>query len=164
MSEALARKKDGQDITQWEASATLLDRTKTIHFVRHAQATHNEAAEKIGRAAYSDPSFHDARLTEFGKEQCLQLKQTQKVGSDVELVLVSPCSRATETAILSFQEDISSDVPWLALECLREKTGQNPCDGRRSVSELKQDYGYIVNYGFMNDDEDTYNKKMGDDR
>jgi hypothetical protein len=29
-------------------------RTRTVHFVRHAQATHNEAALTQGRQAYSD--------------------------------------------------------------------------------------------------------------
>mmetsp|Transcript_203 Transcript_203/g.274 ORF Transcript_203/g.274 Transcript_203/m.274 type:complete len:253 (+) Transcript_203:129-887(+) len=171
MSEALARQKeedkmDGTTPPQWEACATLLNKSKTIHFVRHAQATHNEAKEIVGRAAYLDPAFHDARLTEFGKEQCLRLKEEQAkvAGPDIQLVLVSPCTRATETALLAFQEHISSDVPWLALECLREKTGHNPCDSRRSVSELKQDFEHRIDYSFMKDDEDVYGKMMGENR
>lgn len=187
MSEAYARKKEeerrnGTIPPRWEASATLLQQTKTIHFVRHAQATHNEAKEIVGRSAYRDPAFHDARLTELGKEQCLKLKeQLQKADNsknkttidNIQLVLVSPCSRATETALLAFREHILSSsnttnnntgVPWLALECLREKTGYNPCDGRRSVTELKKEYGDVIDYSFMKDDEDIYDKQMGDNR
>lgn len=167
MSEEWARKKEADRLAngpQWEASAVLASKVRTVHFVRHAQATHNEAAQTIGRAAYKDPAFHDARLTDFGIEQCNRLRpQAKLVAKDVELVLVSPCTRATDTALRCF-EDVPESTKWISLECLREKSGQNRCDGRRAVSQLKTEFPKI-DYSFMEDDEDVYGEKtLGEKR
>jgi Histidine phosphatase superfamily (branch 1) len=83
-------------------------RTRTIHFVRHAQATHNEAALTEGRQAYSDQAHLDARLTALGKQQCAQLQpHASKLYAEIELVVVSPMSRALETATLCFEQVIT---------------------------------------------------------
>mmetsp|Transcript_50344 Transcript_50344/g.58168 ORF Transcript_50344/g.58168 Transcript_50344/m.58168 type:complete len:248 (-) Transcript_50344:103-846(-) len=173
MSEEMVKQKEKARLEKgpkWEASAVLLTspNTKTVHFVRHAEATHNEAAKELGRIAYQNPDFHDARLTPLGKEQCAKLNQTLAndgvTGPDIQLVVVSPCSRATETAILCFQEHVPASVPWLALECLREKTGTHPCDGRRSVTELKLEYGEKIDYQYMTNDADVYGQKLGKSR
>jgi len=165
-----------EDGPKWEACAVLKNKTmmKTVHFVRHAEATHNEAAKELGRIAYKNPDFHDARLTEFGKQQCATFNQEQEealkdgkvggVGPEIQLVVVSPCSRATETAILCFQDHVPSTVQWYALECLREKTGTHPCDGRRSVTELQKDYAPQIDYRFMSNDDDVYGETLGESR
>lgn len=167
MSEEWARKKEAERLANgpaWEACAVLAtnpNRVRTVHFVRHAQATHNEAQKQRGRAAYKDPAFHDARLTDFGFEQCAALRPSvQKIAQSVELVLVSPCTRATQTALHCFQ-DVPADgsVKWIALECLREKTGQHPCDGRRPVSVLRKEFPKI-DYDFMEDDSDVYGEEV----
>jgi len=166
MSEEWARKKEAERLDNgptWEAAAVLAtnpNRVRTIHFVRHAQATHNKAFLDHGRVAYKDPAFHDARLTDFGEEQCAELRPSVcKIAREIQLVLVSPCTRATQTALLSFQ-DLPADgsVKWIALECLREKSGQHPCDGRRAVSVLKKEFPKI-NYDFMEDDMDVYGEE-----
>lgn len=168
MSEEWARKKEAERLAngpQWEASAVLASNVKTVHFVRHAQATHNKAAlGEIGRAAYMDPAFHDARLTDVGIEQCDTLRpQARLVAKDVELVLVSPCTRATDTALRCF-EDAPESAKWISLESLREKSGQHPCDGRRAVSQLKSEFPKI-DYSFMEEDEDVYGEKtLGEKR
>mmetsp|Transcript_23820 Transcript_23820/g.43031 ORF Transcript_23820/g.43031 Transcript_23820/m.43031 type:complete len:237 (-) Transcript_23820:225-935(-) len=172
MSEQWARQKEAERAKQiedgspiWEACAVLVSKAKVVHFVRHAQATHNEAAAEKGRSVYTDPAFHDARLTDFGKQQCETLKDdASSIGPQVELVLTSPCTRATETALLSFQDHVPDVVKWYALECLREKSGQHPCDNRRSVSELKSDFGHTIDYSFMEDDEDVYGETLGENR
>ena len=46
-------------------------------------------------------------------------------------------------------------MPWLALECLREKAGHHPCDRRRSVAEVKQDFP-SVDFSGVPDEEDVY--------
>jgi len=148
---------------RWESCAVLASQVRTVHFVRHAQATHNRAALEIGRDAYKDPAFHDARLTDVGEEQCVKLRPSVNlIASNVQLVLVSPCSRATETAVRCFQS-VPASVKWVALECLREKSGSHPCDGRRSVSELKNEFSKI-DYSFMEDDEDAYGEMLGEKR
>ena len=44
-------------------------------------------------------------MTEFGREQCRALRPAAAaVANDVELVVVSPLSRAIETALISFQD------------------------------------------------------------
>jgi broad specificity phosphatase PhoE len=41
----------------------------TIYFLRHGEATHNVAATQKGDAAYNDPAYTDAQLTDTGFEQ-----------------------------------------------------------------------------------------------
>jgi len=151
----------------WEAAAVLTtnpNRVRTIHFIRHAQATHNAAFLSHGRSAYKDPAFHDARLTEFGKEQCAALRNSsvcRQIAPEIQLVLVSPCSRATQTALLAFRDLVPMDdgsVKWIALESLREKSGHNPCDGRRAVSVLTKEFP-MISYDFMEDDTDVYGEE-----
>jgi hypothetical protein len=43
-----------ESATTPRCAAVQRGRTRTVHFVRHAQATHNEAALTQGRQAYSD--------------------------------------------------------------------------------------------------------------
>mmetsp|Transcript_43377 Transcript_43377/g.131957 ORF Transcript_43377/g.131957 Transcript_43377/m.131957 type:complete len:170 (+) Transcript_43377:65-574(+) len=169
MSEGWARKNEAERVAngpRWEAGAVLASKIRTVHFVRHAQATHNLAAKEEGRIAYMDPTHHDARLTEGGMKQCDgRLREHAKsVAGEVDLVLVSPCTRATDTALRGFGGDVSESVKWYALECLREKSGQHPCDGRRAVSQLKAEFPKI-NYSLMEDDEDVYGEKtLGEER
>ena len=40
----------------------------TLHFLRHAEGTHNVSRE------YNDPKHKDARLTDFGIQQCEKLE------------------------------------------------------------------------------------------
>jgi broad specificity phosphatase PhoE len=47
----------------------------------------------------------DARLTALGKQQCAQLQPlASKLYAEIELVVVSPMSRALETATLCFEQ------------------------------------------------------------
>eukprot|EP00611_Tribonema_gayanum_P032528 TRINITY_DN977_c0_g1_i1.p1 TRINITY_DN977_c0_g1~~TRINITY_DN977_c0_g1_i1.p1 ORF type:complete len:232 (+),score=37.55 TRINITY_DN977_c0_g1_i1:627-1322(+) len=137
--------------------------TVTLHFVRHAQATHNEAAEKRGREAYSDPAFMDARLTDLGREQCRALQgRVVSNSEEVQLMVVSPMSRAIDTAMIAF-EKVPSHVPWIALECIRERSGNHACDKRRTKTELQQQYPQI-DWSQVESDSDVYWDTLGDDR
>ncbi|CAM9614982.1 unnamed protein product, partial [Ectocarpus sp. 4 AP-2014] len=135
---------------------------KTVHFLRHAEGTHNEAALKEGRAAYTKIEHLDARLTDLGKEQCAALKAANHgIEKEAELVVVSPLTRAIQTAMLAI--DQVEGVPWVALECVRERAGVQPCDRRRCVSELKVEYPNI-SFDAITDDDDAYFDSQGDER
>ncbi|CAM9387297.1 unnamed protein product [Ectocarpus sp. 6 AP-2014] len=135
---------------------------KTVHFLRHAEGTHNEAALNEGRAAFSKIEHLDARLTDLGKEQCATLKAANHgIEKEAELVVVSPLTRAIETAMLAI--DQVERVPWVALECVRERAGVQPCDRRRCVSELKMEY-LNISFDAITDDDDAYFDSQGDER
>eukprot|EP00611_Tribonema_gayanum_P029253 TRINITY_DN7763_c0_g1_i1.p1 TRINITY_DN7763_c0_g1~~TRINITY_DN7763_c0_g1_i1.p1 ORF type:complete len:237 (-),score=44.46 TRINITY_DN7763_c0_g1_i1:303-1013(-) len=135
----------------------------TLHFVRHAQATHNAAAEKVGRAAYYDWAHLDARLTDLGREQARGLGATLGTTIDeIQMMVVSPMSRALETASIAF-EKVPSHIPWIALECARERAGNHPCDKRRTRTELKEQFPHI-DWSLIESDSDELWDTLGEDR
>ena len=114
------------------------------------------------RCLFFTTQYHDARLTEYGLAQCAAAQTKYHIDSDllpdIELVLVSPCTRATQTALECFGgvlTDKKETVPFIALECLREKAGQHPCDNRRAVSLLRHDFP-AIDYSQMEEDADVY--------
>lgn len=62
-------------------------------FIRHAQATHNVAAEERGESAYYDPIFRDAELTDEGHLQVSRVRRER--GGD----FVGPSGRLTPVVI-----------------------------------------------------------------
>ena len=125
---------------------------KTVHFVRHAEALHNEAFKVRGRAAYSDPAFLDPELTPLGIDQCLALKSSvEQIQDTLELVVVSPLRRTLMTADLAF--DRKPGTPWLAHEVVRERIGKNTCDKRRVLEEIKGEYP-TVDFAHIKHEED----------
>lgn len=116
---------------------------KIIHFVRHAEGTHNLAAQLESVTAYLREDLEDAELTEKGKKQCQELHlDSSKKYQNIQLVVVSPMNRTMQTALLSFPQYINI-VPWIAKEEIREKTGIHPCDKRKSISEHQIRYPKI---------------------
>ena len=59
-------------------------------FIRHAQATHNVAAETHGPIVYSDPVFRDALLTDEGHLQTTRVRREH--GSEFLTPIVTYCS------------------------------------------------------------------------
>ena len=94
-------------------SLFLADRTKKVHFIRHAEGYHNVETARTGtntclwrgdNAAQEHPLW-DARLTEKGIRQAQELRQhlaTRPSGgrsfTAFDLVVVSPLTRTLETA------------------------------------------------------------------
>lgn len=118
--------------------------TKILHLVRHGHGVHNA----VGELNYDDYKLEcneDAVLTDLGLEQCSSLSkvaQSELKLSRVDAVLVSPMRRTLQTAQYSFPA-LVGQVPWLAMECLREQTGQHPCDRRRPVTELSAAHPHV---------------------
>jgi broad specificity phosphatase PhoE len=111
------------------------DHMKILHFIRHAQGTHNVQSD------YRNPAHIDAPLTPLGKIQCAEL-QKQLIQQDltVDCVITSTLTRAIQTAQLSFRHQLDQDrIPLIACEDWRE-TVNYLCDTRRPLSVLKQEY------------------------
>lgn len=79
---------------------------KRIHFIRHAQSQHNARAatapdEDLLRR---DPTLRDAPLTELGHQQALALAAEVSRLRQIELVVVSPLTRAIQTTLAAFHD------------------------------------------------------------
>ena len=124
-------------------------------------------------------SLVDARLDPTGKAQSVALgvrirEARMQVGCDalaavvpdliscpavqVDVVLVSPLTRAVETALLMFPSDPAPTVPIVAVEWCREAHGGHPCDQRRPISVISKEFPQI-NFSQIASDEDTWHKK-----
>lgn len=152
-----------------------LSKTKVVHFVRHAEATHNEAFLTVGRKAYSLEAHVDADLTDKGREQAQALRdRILESPVAIDVVLVSPLSRTLGTMAELFPysrlpkdewpercSDASvlagtAPVPIIAEELLRERIGgANVCDKRRGVSWYESQYPG-VDFSRVETEEDTW--------
>jgi broad specificity phosphatase PhoE len=141
--------------------------SKILHLVRHAEGTHN-----LCEIESKKPIHLDARLTQRGIDQCLELSSfTKKL--QVEAVLVSPMTRCLQTARLAFPHiygpvktnnkymvfdcgnelgACGANVPFIAYEEWRE-TVNFLCDSRRPLHILQNEYPH-VNFQFISDDRD----------
>lgn len=126
----------------------------TLHFLRHAEGTHNVSRE------YNDPKHKDARLTDFGIQQCEKLAKAQplllesKSSKKKMTVATSPMTRCVQTARLCFdKESHMITEKYVALEELRE-TVNYQCDIRRTTSELKEEFGASVDFSRLENDEE----------
>lgn len=132
---------------------------KTVHFLRHAQAVSNVAAyhypkfSQAWEAAYMDPLFFDAELSEVGVEQCRQLGERLRT-VQYELVVTSPLQRALQTATFALK---NHSVPWLACDVAREYScgRQRPCDARRCRGVQVYDFPHM-DFAAVPEGEDTF--------
>jgi broad specificity phosphatase PhoE len=122
-----------------------------VHFIRHGKASHNEAAEKYGDCVYQKDEYKDARLVETGKAQANDLHRYVSQKIKTEFVIVSPLSRAMQTALIAFE---GRPCTFTAHELCREQIGSHLCDMRRSVPELQADFP-AINFGLLLTAEDT---------
>ncbi|KAJ9445422.1 Phosphoglycerate mutase-like protein 1 [Diplonema papillatum] len=112
---------------------------KYVHFLRHGEGTSNSAARLRGKEQYKSQEWLDARLTDLGKKQATDIAQyVAQSQLELDTVLVSPLRRATETGCIAFSSRAA--VPFIALEDLRERAHGNPCDKRKSTSELQREF------------------------
>ncbi|MFO7805913.1 MAG: histidine phosphatase family protein [Paracoccaceae bacterium] len=107
---------------------------KRIHFIRHAQSEHNaRAAEAPDEDVLRrDPTLRDAQLTELGHTQARALAQEVSQLHDIELVVVSPLSRAIQTAIAAFERH---PAPRL-IQPLHREMQESYCDIGQSPAHL----------------------------
>ncbi|DAZ94847.1 TPA: hypothetical protein N0F65_012536 [Lagenidium giganteum] len=138
---------------------------KMVYLVRHAQAAHNAAEAAVGtkhweRDLARDGRFLDAELTDVGVADASTsgrqafLSAASRGMPKIETVIVSPLSRAIQTALQLFPRDQQDAVPMLADELCREKLGVHACDQRRTRSELEQRFP-MVDFSALTTDSDV---------
>ncbi|KAL3674893.1 hypothetical protein V7S43_000819 [Phytophthora oleae] len=147
-----------------EGSASVPRRLKVVYFVRHAQGVHNAAADEVGAERWEsgvafEEKYLDADLTPFGVSDA-QSKGPGSVKAElekgmppIERVVVSPLSRAIQTAQNFFAKDQVPETPFVCIESCREILGCHTCDKRRSVSELKLKFP-DVDFSAIKDEDD----------
>jgi broad specificity phosphatase PhoE len=107
-------------------SIYLAERTKKVHFIRHAEGFHNKATKENGSndillrddQPAKEHALYDARLTEKGIQQSIDLKEylsRRPSGSRsftaFDLVVVSPLTRTCETALHVFGTPRAPGMP-----------------------------------------------------
>ena len=125
---------------------------KTIFLIRHGFSLHNELFPKIGVQAFRIKETIDSPLTEEGHNQSIQLGKNWTDKHNIELVLVSPLTRALETAMNIFGD---TDIPIICQEFIREyPIGEDTCNQRSSKDKIKNMYPQI-NFNDICMNEDT---------
>jgi broad specificity phosphatase PhoE len=98
---------------------------------------------------YKNWAWHDSRLTDLGKEQASSVRPSMEK-YQVDIVFVSPLSRAILTGILAIPEG----PRFVVEDDIRERIGTHPCDKRRSKKEIKADFP-IVDVETLETEEDN---------
>ncbi|KAG2529173.1 hypothetical protein JM16_002130 [Phytophthora kernoviae] len=137
---------------------------KAVYFVRHAEGIHNAADKEFGSERWKNElafldKYLDADLTPFGINDA-QSKGPTSVKAELERgmppmerVVVSPLSRAIETAQNFFAKDQLPGSPFVSIESCREVLGCHTCDKRRTVLELKLKFP-DVDFSAIKEEED----------
>ena len=111
---------------------------KRVHFIRHAQSEHNARSEvaEDELAVRRDPSLRDAPLTPLGQDQARVLKREVAALHEIELVVVSPLTRAVQTTLAAFA---GHPAPRLVHDLHREHL-QSFCDIGRAPAKLSREF------------------------
>ncbi|KAG2522760.1 hypothetical protein JM18_005614 [Phytophthora kernoviae] len=138
---------------------------KVVYFVRHGQGFHNEAIKNYGsehwyKELVFSPIYKDADLTPLGIRDA-QAKGPPSIKAEleramppIERVVVSPVSRAIQTAQNFFAKDQVPDAPFVCMEGCRERLGIDTCNNRRTLSELRTKFP-DVDFSAIEDEEDV---------
>lgn len=105
---------------------------KTVHLIRHGQSEFNAAFDSIARV---DPMIFDPHLTELGRTQAQALADPVR-WARVELVVVSPLTRAIQTARHAFAGHAAR---W-HVEALHREKCEHSGDIGRPTAALKADF------------------------
>eukprot|EP00878_Enallax_costatus_P009327 GHUV01009749.1.p1 GENE.GHUV01009749.1~~GHUV01009749.1.p1 ORF type:complete len:333 (+),score=54.98 GHUV01009749.1:140-1138(+) len=134
---------------------------KVLHLIRHGEGFHNVAG-RIDHETYKSWEYEDSHLTDYGWKQAKAVQQhIKQMGIKVDIVIVSPLTRALETAVGCFgnfsaplngtpplmmelteqqgrraaHPAVSAEgcPPIVCYELCREHLGVHPCDRRHST-------------------------------
>lgn len=107
---------------------------KNIYLIRHGQSTFNLHFNATG----IDPLHFDARLTDLGHEQAINARPSA-LELNVDLVVVSPLTRALQTATNLFE---GSSVP-ITVSKLHQERQAFSCDIGSSPSVLLEEFPHL---------------------
>jgi broad specificity phosphatase PhoE len=113
-----------------------MSETTRIICIRHGESTFN-AAHRLGGG---DPGHRDARLTPRGQAQAREARQ-RLTDIPFELVVVSPLTRAIETAAIVFGEH--PNQPRVLVEVLHRECQESSCDVGRATSEIAAEFPHL---------------------
>ncbi|DAZ93811.1 TPA: hypothetical protein N0F65_008570 [Lagenidium giganteum] len=115
------------------------DSAKTLYCIRHGESTFNEWRKRsiltFSWVFVRDPMIIDAPLSAKGEQQALALSeklQSQSLHAKIEVVVMSPLTRAIQTAMGAFKD---VQVPMQAEPLCREML-DTACDIGRQPQEL----------------------------
>ena len=113
--------------------------SRKVLLLRHGEGVHNVAPWGEGGL--------DPHLTEKGRMQAAALQGDQQLAT-VELLIVSPLSRAIQTAVLAFGETPKCRV---ILSPLHSERWDNECDEGRPKSELLKEFPFLERWSGFDD-------------
>ena len=115
--------------------------SKNLYLIRHGHSLHNELYHKIGVNAFRHPEMIDSPLTNEGNIQSIELGYSWTDKHKIELVIVSPLTRALETCMNIFGD---TEIPIECYEFLREyPIGEHTCNKRSSLTNIKNKFPKI---------------------
>jgi broad specificity phosphatase PhoE len=140
---------------------------KRVFFVRHGHAQHNDATEKalaagkpFGEAALIGGLIRDPALTPKGEGQAKGLpadtviqKALRPEPSAAEVVVVSPCRRTLQTAVIGLE---AAGLPFVAHDSCQE-CADTLSDTGRPVSELTAEFP-AVDFSQIEQPDSWFNK------
>jgi broad specificity phosphatase PhoE len=148
-------------------SLFLANRTKTIHFIRHAEGYHNAVNRLAGNdtpVTYTTPGaweYQDTKLTPNGIEQCVLVRKTWIHGMiHPDLIVVSPFTRTLQTAHILFS---CHRIPFIVHDLCGERRGKFTCDKRRTKTEIMNELQPLYTYTNETIDFDSYGYPTEDD-
>ncbi|KAH9885189.1 histidine phosphatase superfamily [Xylariomycetidae sp. FL2044] len=108
----------------------------TLILIRHAQALHN---------ATQDYDIHDPELSEFGRQQCAELREglmKDPVAQQAEVIITSPMRRTIQTALYSVDWLMEKGVKLVADAGWQENSAK-PCDTGRALGEVSSEFPVV---------------------
>lgn len=159
-------------------------KAKVLFLCRHAEGAHNAAEKLLGSERWEtiealSEEYFDASINEAGENQSNILKNAVdkaiKDGLKIDLIIVSPLTRAIQTAKIGFgsfwnhllpnsddelnakineNNKNNNKIPILSYEIARERFGKNTCDRRKSREMLEKEFPEIK--FFLDDEHDPH--------
>eukprot|EP01084_Bolivina_argentea_P199928 341972_1 len=135
-------------------------KVKYLLLVRHGEGHHN-----IKKNGKKQKHIKDAELTEKGIiEAKALLNRFKLIENKIELLIISPLSRAIQTAQYGIIPLINNNknINKIVLDNCRERMNTNPCCSRLKLSEIKDKWKeFNFKYeGFKNNDDIEFNKHL----